>query len=60
MGRGWAAAVTREDEKGEPFGGWQAQERVTREQALAGYTTGAAYAMFAEDKVGPPGTWPAR
>ena len=49
---GMAAAVTREDEKGEPFGGWQAQERVTREQALAAYTTGAAKAMFAEGKMG--------
>ena len=49
---GLAAAMTREDEKGEPFGGWLPQERVTREQALAGFTTGAAYASFAEDKVG--------
>ncbi|CAM3115597.1 Amidohydrolase 3 domain-containing protein [Sphingomonas antarctica] len=49
---GMAAAVTREDDKGEPFGGWQAQERVTREQALAGYTIGAARAMFAEAKLG--------
>ncbi len=49
---GLAAAITREDDKGQPFGGWQPQERVTREQALAGFTTGAAYASFAEDKVG--------
>jgi predicted amidohydrolase YtcJ len=49
---GMAAAATREDEKGEPFGGWQPQERVTREQALAGYTTNAARAMFAEKKLG--------
>lgn len=49
---GLAAAFTREDEKGEPFGGWQPQERVSREQALAGFTTGAAYASFAENKVG--------
>ncbi len=49
---GLAAAITREDAKGEPFGGWQPQERVTREQALAGFTTGAAYASFAEDKIG--------
>ncbi len=49
---GIAAAITREDEKGQPFGGWQPQERVTREQALAGFSTGAAYASFAEDKVG--------
>ncbi len=49
---GIAAAITREDAAGQPFGGWQPQERVTREQALAGFTTGAAYASFAEDKVG--------
>jgi predicted amidohydrolase YtcJ len=49
---GLAAATTREDADGQPFGGWQPQERVTREQALAGFTTGAAYASFAEDKVG--------
>jgi predicted amidohydrolase YtcJ len=49
---GLAAAITREDAKGEPFGGWRPEERVTREQALAGFTTGGAYASFAEDKVG--------
>ena len=49
---GLATAMTREDATGQPFGGWLPQERVTREQALAGFTTGAAYAAFAEDKVG--------
>jgi predicted amidohydrolase YtcJ len=49
---GIAVAISREDEKGQPFGGWMAEERVTREQALAGFTTGAAYASFAEGKVG--------
>lgn len=49
---GIAAAISREDEKGQPFGGWIPSERVTREQALAGFTTGAAYAAFAEKKVG--------
>lgn len=49
---GLAAAITREGPDGQPFGGWMPQERVTREQALAGFTTGAAYAAFAEDKVG--------
>lgn len=49
---GLAAAITREDDKGEPFGGWQPQERISREAALAAYTTGAAYASFAESKVG--------
>lgn len=49
---GLAAAITREDETGQPFGGWMPAERVTREQALAGFTTGAAYAAFAEARVG--------
>ncbi len=49
---GLAAAITREGADGQPFGGWQPQERVTREQAFAGFTTAAAYAAFAEDKVG--------
>jgi predicted amidohydrolase YtcJ len=49
---GLATAMTREDAAGQPFGGWLPQERVTREQALAGFTIGAAYAAFAEDKVG--------
>ncbi|MEW6576622.1 MAG: amidohydrolase family protein, partial [Pseudomonadota bacterium] len=49
---GLAAAITREDEKGEPFGGWMPAERVSREQALAGFTTGAAYAAFADGRVG--------
>jgi predicted amidohydrolase YtcJ len=49
---GIAAAITREDASGQPFGGWRPEERVTREQALAGFTTGGAYAAFAENKVG--------
>jgi len=47
-----AVAISREDEKGEPFGGWHPLETVTREQALAAYTAGAAYAGFAEGKFG--------
>ncbi|PZO90356.1 MAG: metal-dependent hydrolase [Sphingomonas sanxanigenens] len=49
---GMAAAITREGEDGEPLGGWQPQERVSREVAFAGYTTEAAYAGFAEDRLG--------
>lgn len=49
---GMAAAITREDAQGQPFGGWQPQERVSREVALAGFTTEAAYAGFAEDRIG--------
>lgn len=49
---GWAVAMSREDENGAPPGGWRPEERLTREAALAGFTTGAAYASFAESKVG--------
>ena len=49
---GIAIAITRAGADGQPFGGWQPQERITREQALAAYTTGAAYAGFAESRIG--------
>ncbi len=49
---GIAVAMTREDASGEPFGGWQPQERLTRLQALAGFTQKAAYAGFAEKRFG--------
>jgi predicted amidohydrolase YtcJ len=49
---GMAAAITREDATGQPFGGWQPQERIDRAAALAGYTSGAAWAGFAERKFG--------
>lgn len=49
---GWAAAFTRTDEKGEPFGGWRSEEAVTREQAWWAFTGAAAYAGFAEAKFG--------
>ena len=49
---GMAAAISREGPDSQPAGGWQPQERVTRVEALAGYTSGAAYAGFAETKFG--------
>ena len=49
---GWAAAFTRTDAEGQPFGGWRPEERVSREQAWWAYTGGAAYAGFAEDRFG--------
>jgi predicted amidohydrolase YtcJ len=45
-------AVTRQSLDGTPPGGRQPEEALTIEQALAGYTTGAAYAEFAERKKG--------
>ncbi len=49
---GMAAAISRTDASGQPFGGWRPHERVTREQALAGFTSGAAYAGFADGRFG--------
>jgi len=49
---GWAAAFTRQDAAGQPFGGWRPEERVTREQAWWAYTGGAAFAGFAENVFG--------
>jgi len=50
--RGFHAAVTRQDENGDPAGGWRPGERVNRSTALHAYTQGAAYAAFQEDEVG--------
>ncbi len=49
---GIAAAISRTDANGEPFGGWLPQETVSREAALAGFTSDAAYAGFAEGRFG--------
>ena len=54
---GLAAAISRQGPDGLPANGpdgagWQPQERVSREAALAAYTTGAAYAGFAEGRIG--------
>jgi hypothetical protein len=56
---GLSAAVSRQDMKGQPPGGWIPSERLTFAQALSAYTRGAAYAGFAEDKIGSlePGKW---
>ena len=56
---GLAAAVSRQDMNGQPPGGWLPEERVSFEQALGGFTRGAAYAGFAEGKIGSlePGKW---
>jgi len=48
----WAAAFTRQDADGQPQGGWQPQELITREQAWWAMTGAAAYAGFAETKFG--------
>ncbi|SMF64045.1 amidohydrolase [Allosphingosinicella indica] len=49
---GLAVAVTREDAEGQPPGGWMPEQKLTMEQAFAGFTTGAAFAGFAEERLG--------
>jgi predicted amidohydrolase YtcJ len=49
---GLSAGISRQDVNGQPPGGWIPSERLTLGQALRAYTRGAAYAGFAEDKIG--------
>jgi predicted amidohydrolase YtcJ len=46
------AAVTRQDARGKPDGGWYPAQRLTREEALRSYTADAAYAAFQEVRAG--------
>jgi predicted amidohydrolase YtcJ len=56
---GLSAAVSRQDVSGQPPGGWIPAERLSFAQALDAFTRGAAYAGFADTKVGSlePGKW---
>lgn len=49
---GFVAAFTRRDAAGQPFGGWRPEEAVSRERALAAFTSDGAYAGFAEGRFG--------
>ncbi len=49
---GLAVAVSREDDQGQPPGGWLPEQKVTMAQAFAGFTRDAAFAGFAEDRFG--------
>ena len=49
---GLAAAISREDAEGQPPGGWLPQQRLSLVEAFAAFTRGAAYAGFAEDRLG--------
>jgi hypothetical protein len=49
---GMADAVTREDAGGDPPGGFLPEQKITLTQAFAAFTTGAAYAARAEDRIG--------
>jgi predicted amidohydrolase YtcJ len=49
---GFYAAVTRQDHLGQPAGGFLPGQRLTREEALASWTLGGAYAAFEENLKG--------
>jgi predicted amidohydrolase YtcJ len=46
---GFYAAITRQDHKGWPDGGWYKDQKLTREEALKSFTLDGAYAGFEED-----------
>jgi predicted amidohydrolase YtcJ len=46
------AAVTRQDASGDPFGGWQPQEKLSIEAAIRCHTYESAYAEFSEKEKG--------
>ncbi|MEO8661262.1 MAG: amidohydrolase, partial [Bryobacteraceae bacterium] len=45
---GFYSAVSRQDHEGNPPGGWRPEDRLSRAEALASWTTGGAYAAFEE------------
>ena len=47
-----AGAITRQGADGQPLEGWQPQERLRREPALAAWTVEGARALFAEGRIG--------
>jgi predicted amidohydrolase YtcJ len=49
---GFYAAITRQDLRGEPAGGWRSSEKLTRREALALFTSDAAWAAFEEKSRG--------
>lgn len=49
---GLYASVTRQDRAGKPAGGWLPDQRLTRQEALRGFTLDAAWALFLDTEVG--------
>jgi predicted amidohydrolase YtcJ len=49
---GFYAAISRQDQKGQPVEGWAADQRLTRDEALAAFTIDAAHAAHAERDLG--------
>ena len=56
---GLHSAITRQDKNQQPEGGWHAEQRMTADEAVRGYTEWSAYASFREDEAGviAPGRW---
>ena len=56
---GLHSAIARQDKNQQPEGGWYAEQRMTADEAVRGYTQWSAYASFREDKTGviAPGRW---
>ncbi len=56
---GLYAAVTRQDRAGLPAGGWRADQRLSRAEALHSFTLAGAFAAHQEDRLGSlePGKW---
>jgi predicted amidohydrolase YtcJ len=47
-----AVAMSRQDATGQPAGGWQPQQAISLNEAFRSFTTTAAFAAFAEDRIG--------
>jgi predicted amidohydrolase YtcJ len=50
--RGIYSCITRELPDGGPQGGWEPQEKLTMDECLSAYTSGAAFAQFEEKRKG--------
>jgi predicted amidohydrolase YtcJ len=49
---GLYAAVTRQDLDGQPSGGWLPDQRLSMNEAIAGFCSGAAFAAHRDDHLG--------
>jgi predicted amidohydrolase YtcJ len=49
---GLAVAISRVDAQGQPQGGWMPDQRLSLNQAFSAFTRDAAFAAFAEDRLG--------
>ena len=49
---GLHSAITRQDKNQQPEGGWYADQKMSADEAVRGYTNWSAYASFREDETG--------